>query len=156
MKRILFVALFLCAMSCYMLAVPDKDVVVKTTQGNTSSLLGDVKCLRFDGDVMLLDMKDGSTMSWNTDDVACIEFVSTGNSGSTSIGITNASVTFDIEGNKVVVDCSLCLPVLLIAVDGEVVFRQACCGECVIDMSNLPHGVYVLNVNGQVYKIVNR
>lgn len=134
----------------------DEDIVVRTADGTSCSLLRNLKCMRFDGEVMLLDMKDGSSKSWSTDEVDCITFSHTGNGNTNSIWGVNASVAYKADSKKIVINSRYCLFARLYALDGKVVCSQACCGESFIDVSHLSAGVYILDVNGETYKIVKR
>ena len=153
MKNPLLLVLFF---SISAFALPDKEIVIRTADGNSSSLLKEIKCIRFEDETMLLDMNDGSAKSWNTDDVNCITFMYSENGNTSSIGITNTAVTFNFDGKRIFINSHYYLPVLLHSIDGKAVYCQPCCGESVIEMSELPSGIYILNVNGQTYKIVNR
>lgn len=152
MKNPLLLVLFF---SISAFALPDKEIVIRTADGNSSSLLKDIKCIRFEGETMLLDIKDGSSKSWNTEDINCIAIAYAENN-TTSISGTNTAVTFNFDGKRIFINSHYYLPVLLYTVDGKAVYCQPCCGESVIEMSELPSGIYILNINGQTYKIVNR
>ena len=152
MKNPLLLVLFF---SISAFALPDKEIVIRTADGNSSSLLKDIKCIRFEGETMLLDIKDGSSKSWNTEDINCITIAYAENN-TTSISGTNTAVTFNFDGKRIFINSHYYLPVLLYTVDGKAVYCQPCCGESVIEMSELPSGIYILNINGQTYKIVNR
>lgn len=97
-------------------------------------MLRNIKCLRFEGDMMLLDMNDGTVKGWNTDDVSCMTFLRGENVNTSSIGVTNA-VTFKFDGKRILLNSHYYLPVLLYTVDGKAVYCQPCCGESVIEMS---------------------
>ena len=133
-----------------------EDIIVRTAEGSSSLLLSDIKCMRFDGGTMLLDMKDGSAKSWSTGDVDCVSFSHTGNGGTNSVWGTEATVTYRPDGKRIVIESRYCLSVRLYSINGVAVCSRTCCGETVIDMSHLPAGVYILNVKGETYKIVNR
>ena len=132
----------------------ENRVVVETATGVSDCQLGKIKCMRFDDDVMLLDMKDGSTRSWNTGDVVRITFGL--DNIDTSLDLLSANGKFEFVGNELVIRNNAYQPVLLFDSNGKVVYTASCCGGLTVDMSVYPAGVFLLNINGQVYKIVNR
>ena len=152
--RNLLLTLLLSCFSAFVFA--DEDIIIKAADGSSSSLLRNIKSMRFDGNVMLLDMKDGSSKSWSTDDVDCITFTHTGNGNTNSIWGVNVSVAYKADSKKIIINSRYFLFARLYDLDGKIVCSQACCGESFIDVSHLSVGVYVLNVNGETYKIVKR
>ena len=56
MKNPLLLVLFF---SISAFALPDKEIVIRTADGNSSSLLKEIKCIHFEDETMLLDMNDG-------------------------------------------------------------------------------------------------
>ena len=56
MKNPLLLVLFF---SISAFALPDKEIVIRTADGNSSSLLKEIKCIRFEDETILLDMNDG-------------------------------------------------------------------------------------------------
>lgn len=150
----LLLSLLFIGFSAY--AAADEDIIIKTADGNSVSSLQGLKCMRFDGDVMLLDMKDGSSKSWSTDDIDRITFTHTGSGNTNSIWGVTAAVTYKSDNKYIVINSRNTLFAWLYTINGKVVHYQACCGESLIDVSHLPAGVYILNVNGETYKIVKR
>ena len=134
----------------------DKGIVVKTVSGISSSSFGDIRCMRFEGGIMVLDMKDGSTKSYDTDNVSLMTFGYVDGDSTTSILPFGIVASCRIEGCSLIINASSYQSVLLFTSAGKIVYGTSCCGECVIDMSQFARGIYVLNINGQVYKIVNR
>ena len=53
-------------------AVPDKNIVIKTSDGSATCALKAIRRITFQNGMMLVDMKDGSAFSWNTDWVNCV------------------------------------------------------------------------------------
>ena len=153
MKRfVLSVCIALSAVTAF--SENDNRIVVEPTTGVSDCRLCKIKCMRFDNDVMLLDMKDGSTKSWNTDDVVRITFGL--DNINTSLDLLSANGKFEFVGNELVIRNNAYQPVLLFDSNGKIVYTSSCCGRLVVDMSVYPAGMYLLNINGKVYKIVNR
>ena len=147
MKRfVLSVCIALSAVTAF--SENDNRIVVETATGVSDCRLGKIKCMRFDNDVMLLDMKDGSTKSWNTDDVVRITFGL--DNINTSLDLLSANGKFEFVGNELVIRSNAYQPVLLFDSNGKIVYTSSCCGGLVVDMSVYPAGMYLLNINGQV------
>ena len=156
MKKVLSGILFVLLFSVQVFSSTDKGFVVKTVAGISSFPIGEIKCMCFKEGIMVLDMKDGSTKSYDTDNISLMTFGYVDGDGTTSILPFGIVVSCRIEGSNLIINASSYQSVLLFTSDGKIVYGTSCCGECVIDMSRFAKGVYVLNVNGQVYKIVNR
>lgn len=154
MKKVLSGILFVLLFSVQVFSSTDKGFAVKTVAGISSFPIGEIKCMCFKEGIMVLEMKDGSTKSYDTASVSLMTFSYI--DGTTSIFPIDAVASYRIEGSNLIINASSYQSVLLFTSDGKIVYGTSCCGECVIDMSRFAKGVYVLNVNGQVYKIVNR
>ncbi|MBR4988551.1 MAG: hypothetical protein IKY85_01430 [Bacteroidaceae bacterium] len=156
MRKMLLGMLFVLLFSVQAFSAADNGIVVKTVFGISSSSFAEIKCIRFEDGIMVLDMKDGSTKSYDTDNISLMTFGYVDGDGTTSILPFGIVASCRIEGSNLIINASSYQSVLLFTSDGKIVYGTSCCGECVIDMSRFAKGVYVLNVNGQVYKIVNR
>ena len=137
-------------------AAPDKELVVKSADATSSSALKSIRRITFNQGMMLVDMKDGSSMSWNTDWVNCVVFGDSEPGEETTVdGVTHTAAFWVKYGVLHVNSCSSAA-VQLCGCDGKVVYDGICAGELSLDMNSLPAGVYVLKLDGCTYKIINR
>ena len=135
-------------------ATPDKELVVVCSDATSRSSLKSIRRITFNDGMMLVDMKDGSSMSWNTDWVNCVMF---GENGlETTVDGVAFSTFFEVKDNVLLVDCSASMRVQLCMCDGKVVYDGVCTGKTCLDMNSLPAGMYVLRLDGCTYKIINR
>ena len=135
-------------------ATPDKELVVVCSDATSRSSLKSIRRITFNDGMMLVDMKDGSSMSWNTDWVNCVMFGENGQG--TAIDAVALSAPFEVNGNMLFVDCNVSTRVQLCMCDGKVVYDCVCTGKTCLDMNSLPAGMYVLRLDGCTYKIINR
>ena len=135
-------------------ATPDKELVVVCSDATSRSSLKSIRRITFNDGMMLVDMKDGSSMSWNTDWVNCVMFGENGQG--TAIDAVALSAPFEVKDNMLFVDCNVSTRVQLCMCDGKVVYDCVCTGKTCLDMNSLPAGMYVLRLDGCTYKIINR
>lgn len=153
MKR-LFLFLFIINITPAV-ATPDKELVVVCDATSRSSLKS-IRRITFNDGMMLVDMKDGSSMSWNTDWVNCVVFGESEPGQGTAIDAVALSAPFEVKDNMLFVDCNVSTRVQLCMCDGKVVYDCVCTGKTCLDMNSLPAGMYVLRLDGCTYKIINR
>ena len=72
MKRFLLLLFLMNAAIASFAAIPDKNIVIKTSDGSATCALKAIRRITFQDGMMLVDMKDGSAYSWNTDWVDCV------------------------------------------------------------------------------------
>ena len=156
MKRIVLLLVFIGTAFFTVVAAPDKELSVKSSSGTTSCAIKDIKCITFEDGVMLVSMKNGSAVSWNTDWLNCITFESALPGQETAVMGVALPATFLVRDNVIAVDCCVASLVQLCACDGKVVFEDICTGNFSLDMNALPSGIYLLNIDGRIYKIMNR
>lgn len=135
-------------------ANPDKDLVVITSGATSTSGLKSIRRITFENGVMLVDMKDGSSTSWNTDWVNCVMFGE--KEQETTIDAVAHSTYFEVKENILFINGCAPTKVQLRACDGKVVFDDMCNGNFTFDMSSLPSGIYLLKIDGNIHKIMNR
>ena len=152
MKRLFLFLFFINIMP--VVAAPDKELVVVSSDATSRSSLKSIKRITFDGGLMLVDMKDGSSVSWNTDWVNCVMFGENGQE--TTVDGVALSTFFEVKDKVLLVDCSASMRVQLCMCDGKVVYDCVCTGKTCLDMNSLPAGMYVLRLDGCTYKIINR
>lgn len=156
MKRLLLSLLFINAFHLYVAAFPDKDLVVISLDAVSGSGIKSIRRITFNEGVMIVDMKDGTAMSWDTDWVNCVMFRDSEPEHETVVSGVAPPVLFSVKENMLFVDCFVSVRVSLIACDGKVVYDGFCTGEFYLDMSSLPAGMYMLKLDGCTYKIINR
>ena len=135
-------------------AIPDKDLVVITSGATSTSGLKSIRRITFENGVMLVDMKDGSSTCWNTDWVNCVMFGE--KEQETTIEAVAHSTYFEVKENILFINGCAPTKVQLCACDGKVVFDDICNGNFTFDMGSLPSGMYLLKLDGNIHKIMNR
>ena len=156
MKRLFLLLFFINIMHLPVVAHPDKDLVVIGSDATSRCSLKNIRRITFDNGTMLVDMKDGSTFSWNTDWVNCVTLGESEPGQESDIAGVLQSAVFTVADNVLSVDCCAQTRVQLCACDGKVVYDVVCAGAFSLDMATLPTGVYVLKLDGCTYKIINR
>lgn len=155
MKRF-FLLLLINAAIASTAAVPDKNIVIKTSDGSATCALKAIRRITFQDGMMLVDMKDGSAYSWNTDWVDCVTLgEGTPGEGTSVVGVLQSAV-FAVTDNVLSVDCCAQTRIQLCACDGKVVYDAVCTGAFSLDMATLPAGIYLLKLDSNTYKILNR
>ena len=155
MKRF-FLLLLINAAIASTAAVPDKNIVIKTSDGSATCALKAIRRITFQDGMMLVDMKDGSAYSWNTDWVDCVTLGEGTPGQGTSVAGVLQSAVFAVTDNVLSVDCCAQTRIRLCACDGKVVYDAVCTGAFSLDMATLPAGIYLLKLDSNTYKILNR
>ena len=137
-------------------ATPDEELVVVCSDATSRSSLKSIRRITFNEGVMIVDMKDGTAMSWDTDWVNCVVFGESEPGQGTAIDAVALSAPFEVKDNMLFVDCNVSTRVQLCMCDGKVVYDCVCTGKTCLDMNSLPAGMYVLRLDGCTYKIINR
>lgn len=156
MKRFLLLLFLMNAAIASFAAIPDKNVVIKTSDGSATCALKAIRRITFEDGMMLIDMKDGSAYSWNTDWVNCVTLGEDESNLETGIVGVLQSAVFTVTDNVLSVDCCAQTRVQLCACDGKVVYDAVCTGAFSLDMATLPAGIYLLKLDSNTYKILNR
>lgn len=156
MKKIFlfFFSCFFCFVAS--MAATDGKVVVRYGGQCSEFLLGEVKALLFDNGVMSFEMTDGSAKRWNTDEVDCVDFTAFVGTAETAVGVLTDAPCFCFSDGVLKISSSALVSVSLFAADGMLLRETICKEELLIDMRNYSAGVYIINISGSVYKIVNR
>lgn len=156
MKRFLLLLFLMNAAIASFAAIPDKNIVIKTSDGSATCALKAIRRITFEDGMMLIDMKDGSAYSWNTDWVNCVTLGEAESNLETGIVGVLQSAVFTVTDNVLSVDCCAQTRVQLCACDGKVVYDAVCTGAFSLDMATLPAGIYLLKLDSNTYKILNR
>lgn len=137
-------------------AIPDKNIVVKTSDGSATCALKAIRRITFEDGMMFVNMKDGSAYSWNTDWINCVTLGEYEPEQETGIAGVLQSAVFTVMDNVLSVDCCTLTRVQLCGCDGKVVYDAICTGTLSLDMATLPAGMYLLKLDSNTYKILNR
>ena len=156
MKRFFLLLFLMNAAIASFAAIPDKNIVIKTSDGSATCALKAIRRITFQNGTMFVDMKDGSAFSWNTDWVDCVTLSGSAPGQGTSVAGVLQSPVFTVTDNVLSVDCCAQTRVQLCACDGKVVYDAVCTGAFSLDMATLPAGIYLLKLDSNTYKILNR
>lgn len=137
-------------------ASADKKIAVKTAAGVSDCSLSELRCVKFNDGIMLLNFYDGSSLSWDTGEVHSLTLSGESGGNTTSLSAPSTASLLNIADNKLVVRTVTRQALLLYSADGKLLHSASCCGEETIDLSAFPAGVLVVNINGNIYKIINR
>lgn len=149
---LLLVALFAVDLSAA--SLPDKKIVVKTSGGETDYPVKSIKSIKFNDGTVVFNLVDGSSVEWSSDAVGCMLFDYYEPQPDTAVDAVVAA-DFSFSGGVLNVTASSA-EVSLTTVEGKVVFNGQCRGNLAVQLSAFPKGVYLLNIDGCIYKIVNR
>ena len=137
-------------------SAPDKRLIVMDGHGTSEYLIKSIRSLKFNEGFMLLNMHDGSVVELNTEYVDCLYMDDHTPSVETSIGAGEAESYIRVEGSRLYIEACPIANVLFFSSDGRILFKEQFKGAGVVELSNYMHGIYMLNVNGRTYKIINR
>lgn len=137
-------------------AAADKKIAIKTDDGVYGRSLSELRCVKLNDGVMLLNFHDGTSLSWDTDKVLCVTLSGESGGNTTYLGTLSATPLLNIAGSKLVVRTASRQALLLYSVDGKLLHSASCCGEETIDLSGFTAGVFIVNINGNIYKIIHR
>ena len=135
--------------------IPDKKIVVKSRSGSAEYAIADIVSIKFGTGDVFINMSDGTTASWDTGSINAMSLVYCEPSPDTGIEETRL-LPFSFSDGMLTVVSDVPVPVSLSTMDGKLLFGGSCCGELRLPVGNRPAGVYVLNVGGVIYKIMNR
>ncbi len=154
MKRLFTTTFVLLGALLAFAATPDKRLVLKVAEGESCYPLKSIRCLKFSNGVMMLNMNDGSILEWNTGNIAVmyLEYYE-GGGEETSIYDAALSSPFEFDGEVLRAGAG---SVVLYTADGRVI----CSGDYKegfsFDLASLPAGMYLFELNGKIFKIINR
>lgn len=133
-KRVTLLFSILCSIGAFADGVTPGIIISKTDSSKASIAIAELKSIKFSDGAMIVNMKDNSQQSFNTDEVTNITFgdiptaISTLYNGSTSAGIVSIS---DISGRAVY--------------NGKAIDAA---------QVKLPAGIYVVTANGKSLKVM--
>lgn len=156
MKRLSLLLYFVLA-ACMDVAasVPDKKIVVKSSNGSVEYVVADIRSIKFSNGDLLINMNDGSVATWATDNINIMSFLYYEPSPETGIDEKTLS-PFSISAGVLRVESVVPAQVSFSTVEGKLLFKGNCNGELQLPVSGYPAGIYILCINGTTYKIINR
>lgn len=156
MRRILSLLLLAISFSGVVAApVSDKKIVVKSSNGTTGYAVKSIRSMKFSNGDVVMNLKDGESVTWSSDAVGCMFFDYCEPSGETSVGGI-AGQEFSFDGVVLVVRSVVPARVALSDVAGKEIVNAVCRGSLQLRLNDYPRGVYILNIDGSTYKIINR
>lgn len=156
MKHIVLALLLIKATIAPVMALPDKELVISGSDGTASCVVKDIRRIVFDDGLMRVDMRNGSFYNWSTDLVDRVLLADYEPDIETSLSGVENEPGFVLSGGVLYIVLPCQSNVRLTACDGKLFRDAVCVGELSIDMRQLPAGIYLLDIDGRIYKIMNR
>lgn len=155
MKRGFLLFVFLLSVFAVAASLPDKRIVIKSAEGSAEYALKNIKSLKLKDGMFTFNLCDGSSESWSAAYLNSMTFDEYDPSQETGIGDRVAG-TFTMGEGVLEIETAASVPVALLSVDGKVLLSTISDGTFSLRMNDYPKGVYMLSINGVVYKIMNR
>lgn len=156
MKTIFFLLMtVLSAQGLYATHVCDKEFVIKCGTDGRRYAVSSIRSIKFNSGTLLLNLKDGSTEEWMFGNVGCIYFEETGHLEQTMVDGLDVQV-FSLCGGMLMLANDTPAKVVLSSVDGKILVSAICKGALQLPLDNCRKGMYILNIDGKAYKIINR
>ena len=156
MKRLVTILLGVVFPMISSAVAPDKRLVIASGDGASGYAVKSIRSLKFCNGTMLLNMHDGSVVECDTESVNYLFIEDYVPSEETGIGCIETEPVITLENGVLSITGYAVNNVLLSTPSGSVLYNGKLNGTGVLDLSRYPHGVYMLNVNGRTYKIINR
>ena len=134
---------------------PDKKIVLRSTNGNAEYVVKNIRSIRFSNTDLFLRFVDGSYEKWASDAVTGICFEDYEPSVETAVDIVSIK-DISITGGTLVLESSVPVRYSLCTVEGQVLVSDLFNGSISVPLMRYPSGIYILNVDGRTYKIINR
>ena len=135
--------------------VQDKKIVVRTADGVADYSVKSVCSIKFNDGTVIMNLQDGASQEWAPGVVECMAMEVGEVSPGTAVDAV-AVQDISLAGGVLDVRLSSPAPVVLSTIEGKVLLNVDSQGAFSVRMSAYPAGVYILKVDGRVYKIVNR
>ena len=156
MRFLLFSLLMLEAFAVQALPAPDKKLVLGTSDGAVEYPVKEIRRITFADGMMSVDMRNGSAFTLGTDSVNSVSFSDYIPSGETDVEPVPASPLFTVQQGKIDLNSASLVAVQVYACDGVVIYDTVCRGALSLDMRPFAQGIYILEIDGKIYKITNR
>lgn len=140
---------FALLLSLWLTAFADDKIVVTQITGQTVYTVSVIKELTFDGKGVKILFSDGEFAYFPAESLTLIEF----NAHPSEVGnMKNTEQTINIQNGVVTVEGEAC-DIRVLSVEGKLVAQAH---GTSLDISHLPDGAYVVQVEGLISKIVKR
>lgn len=137
-------------------ATPDKRLVVTSSEGVAGYAIKSIRSLKFSNGDMLLNMHDGSVIECDTESVSFLLIEDYIPSEETNVGCIEPEPAVRFERGVLHISGFFSVDVQLFNPSGSILYSENFNSDGVVNLSGYPKGIYMLNVNGRTYKIINR
>lgn len=129
-----------------------RSLVVESSGETTELPLGKITSIKYDGDRMVVNSADGSSLGWETADIATVLF-STATTGIDGVG----SEMVKFSSGVLHVSAPAGTPVRIYSANGLFVAETVVAeGGVDIDMRLQLKGGYIVNIGKDFFKLINR
>lgn len=156
MKQLFIILLGILFSALSFAANPDKRLVVTVGEGVAEYAIKSIRSLKFSNGAMLLNMHDGSVIECDTESVSSLLIEEYTPSEETNIGCIESEPALRFNRGVLHISGFSSVDVQLFNPSGSILYSESFNGDGIVNLSSYPKGVYMLNVNGRTYKIINR
>lgn len=156
MKQLFIILLGIFFSALSFAANPDKRLVVTVGEGVAEYAIKSIRSLKFSNGAMLLNMHDGSVIECDTESVSSLLIEEYTPSEETSADCIESEPALRFNRGVLHISGFSSVDVQLFNPNGSILYSEKFKGNGTVNLSSYPKGVYMLNVNGRTYKIINR
>lgn len=156
MKQLFIILLGIFFSALSFAANPDKRLVVTSAGDVAGYAINSIRSLKFSNGAMLLNMHDGSVIECDTESVSSLLIEEYTPSEETNIGCIESESSIRLERGILHISDFSAIDVQLFNPNGSILYSEKFKGNGTVNLLRYPKGIYMLNVNGRTYKIINR
>ena len=156
MKQLFIILLGIFFSALSFAANPDKRLVVTSGGDIAGYAINSIRSLKFSNGAMLLNMHDGSVIECDTESVSSLLIEEYTPSGETNIGCIESEPALRFNRGVLHISGFSSVDVQLFNPNGSILYSEKFKGNGTVNLLRYPKGIYMLNVNGRTYKIINR
>ncbi len=156
MKQLFIILLGILFSALSFAANPDKRLVVTVGGDIAGYAINSIRSLKFSNGAMLLNMHDGSVIECDTESVSSLLIEEYTPSEETNIGCIESEPALRFNRGVLHISDFSAIDVQLFNPNGSILYSEKFKGNGTVNLLRYPKGVYMLNVNGRTYKIINR
>lgn len=156
MKQLFIILLGIFFSALSFAANPDKRLVVTSGGDIAGYAINSIRSLKFSNGAMLLNMHDGSVIKCDTESVSSLLIEEYTPSEETSAGCIESEPALRFNRGVLHISGFSSVDVQLFNPSGSILYSESFNGDGTVNLLRYPKGVYMLNVNGRTYKIINR
>ena len=156
MKQLFIILLGILFSALSFAANPDKRLVVTVGEGVAEYAIKSIRSLKFSNGAMLLNMHDGSVIECDTESISFLLIEEYTPSEETNIGCIESEPALRFNRGVLHISDFSAIDVQLFNPNGSILYSEKFKGNGTVNLLRYPKGVYMLNVNGRTYKIINR